>query len=98
MAAMLIFDLDPTVTQESWAANWDRIKSDGARSIVSEGKTRDGRVFPIEVNAHFLEFEGTEFLCSFVRDISERKEKDIFEFVGDKPAHDDLTFIAFQIK
>lgn len=76
MTAMSIFDLDPTVTEESWEANWDKIKSDGSSFIESEGTTRDGRIFPIEVNAHFLEFEGTEFICSFVRDISERKEKE----------------------
>ncbi len=76
MTAMSIFDLDPTVTPESWEANWEAIKSEGASSIESEGRTKDGRVFPIEVKAHFLEFEGTEFLCSFVRDISKRKARE----------------------
>ncbi|GEM_PF-3377123 len=76
MTTMSVFDLDPTVTQESWTANWEKIKSDGTSSIESEGRTKEGKIFPIEVKAHFLEFEGTEFLCSFVRDISKRKEKE----------------------
>lgn len=33
----------------------------------------DGSLIPVEVAQNFIEFEGQEFSCSFIRDISERK-------------------------
>lgn len=36
-------------------------------------QTKQGRVFPVEVTANYLELDGQEYLFSFVRDITERR-------------------------
>jgi two-component system, NtrC family, sensor kinase len=45
------------------------------RSITFESQAihKEGRVFPIEVAANYLEFDGQEYLFAFTRDISERQ-------------------------
>ena len=36
--------------------------------------TKEGKVFPVEITANFLEYNGKEYHCSFARDITERKQ------------------------
>jgi len=56
-----------------WAAYWEEIRREGRRSFESTARTRDGRTFPIEVQVHYIEFEGRGYQCGFARDITERK-------------------------
>ena len=37
-------------------------------------KPKQGSVFPVEVTANYLEFDGQEYSFAFVRDITERRE------------------------
>jgi len=39
----------------------------------TQHRTKQGRIFPVEVNASYLKLDGREYGCCFVRDISERK-------------------------
>jgi rsbT co-antagonist protein RsbR len=36
----------------------------------------DGSLMPVEINAAYFTFEGQELICSFVRDITERKQQE----------------------
>jgi transcriptional regulator with GAF, ATPase, and Fis domain len=36
-------------------------------------RRKDGRIVPVEVTNNFVEVDGKEYVCSFVRDITERK-------------------------
>jgi len=36
--------------------------------------TKEGRAVPVEIMRNYIEFEGKEYSCSFVRDITERKQ------------------------
>jgi PAS domain S-box-containing protein len=70
---MTVYDIDPAFTESMWRTNWRRLKDE--KSIVFETvhRARDGRVYPVEIRANYLEFGGREYDCAFARDITERK-------------------------
>jgi two-component system cell cycle sensor histidine kinase/response regulator CckA len=68
-----VFDFDLKVTPANLAAHWGKLRRQTAVSLESEHRTRTGRVFPVEVNSNYLVYNGVEFLCAFIRDISDRK-------------------------
>jgi PAS domain S-box-containing protein len=71
---LTIFDINPTLTQESWDSIWDVTVNDKVQVIETLHRAKDGRVFPIEVLANFIELDGQQYSCSFTREISDRKE------------------------
>jgi PAS domain S-box-containing protein len=70
---MRVYDIDPDFNKSKWASHWKELKLN--RSLTFEGnhKTKNGRIFPVEINANYLEYNGNPFNMSLVRDISERK-------------------------
>jgi diguanylate cyclase (GGDEF)-like protein/PAS domain S-box-containing protein len=48
----------------------------GRKSFTFEAqhKNKEGQVFPVEISANYLNFNGQEYNCAFVRDITERKK------------------------
>ena len=72
--AMSITDIDPHFPREGWAAFWEECKTRGSKTFEAHNQTKQGRVFPVEVTANYLEFDGQEYCFAFARDISERRE------------------------
>jgi two-component system, sensor histidine kinase and response regulator len=72
--ALTIPDIDPNVPVKAWDAMWQQLKARGALSLESHHVSKDGRKFPVEVNATSLEFGGKEYNLAFVRDITARKQ------------------------
>jgi PAS domain S-box-containing protein len=68
-----VFDFDLKVTPESLKDLWGKLRRKTAVSLESEHRSRTGRVYPVEVTSSYLEYNGREFLCAFLRDISDRK-------------------------
>ena len=64
------FDVD--IAMDEWGKFWTKLKQKQYLNFDSHQRTKDGRVFPVNVNVHFIEFEGTEYCCAFTRDITER--------------------------
>ncbi|MBI2278085.1 MAG: PAS domain S-box protein [Dechloromonas sp.] len=73
LLGLRIFDFDTNFAPAQWAAHWQTIKSQGAITIESMHRARDGRLFPVEIAVNYLEFAGREYHFAFVRDISQRK-------------------------
>jgi diguanylate cyclase (GGDEF)-like protein/PAS domain S-box-containing protein len=70
-------DIDDNVSLEGWKNHWVKTKeSGGIKFFESTHKTKDGKVFPVEINVNHIEFAGEEYHCSIVRNISERKAND----------------------
>ncbi len=72
--ALTIFDVDPNLAEAGfagWQANLAKIKQAGALIFESLHKRKDGTIFPVEVNATYVELE-RDYLLAVVRDISER--------------------------
>ncbi len=73
LLARTVFDLNPNLTRETWRTRWQAIKEQGSVTYETQHHRKDGTTFPVEVTMNYLEFNGKEYLCSFIRNITERK-------------------------
>jgi PAS domain S-box-containing protein len=73
LLALGVADVDPDFPKERWPEHWAELKSRGSLTFEGRHKARDGRVFPVEISANYLEFEDQGYNLALVRDISERK-------------------------
>ena len=82
-------DLSPEFSQESWDRHWHSLKENESLYFESILKTRDEKVISVEISANYLEYEGQEFNCAFIRDITEKKKSE--EVIWHQANFDSLT-------
>ncbi len=68
-------DLNPAHPPAVWARHWAELREKKTLKFEAPARTKDGRLLTVEVTANYLEFEGQEFNCAFVHDITERKAR-----------------------
>ncbi len=68
-----VYDIDPAFTETMWRESWRKLKAEKSIILETVHRTRDGRVYPVEIRANYLEFGGRAYDCAFARDITERK-------------------------
>ncbi|HPD28732.1 MAG TPA: ATP-binding protein [Phycisphaerae bacterium] len=73
LQSMTVHDIDPDFPPDRWRAHWQHMRSCGFLEFESRHKHRDGSVFPVEISANYLEFDGQAYIFAFARDITERK-------------------------
>lgn len=73
---MSVPDFDPDVAREKWPDVWAAVKAQKHFHIETRHRTKLGRVFPVEVLASHVEYEGAEYAVCHVRDISSRRRAD----------------------
>ncbi|MGV3605401.1 MAG: PAS domain S-box protein [Planctomycetaceae bacterium] len=66
--------IDPNYDITQWPDHWEELKRSGSLSFESHQITKDGRKILTEVRANYLQYEGKEYSCAVVRDISARKQ------------------------
>lgn len=73
LLALSVADVNPDFPTDCWPGHWKDLKA--RRSLVFEGRhrTKNGRVFPVEINANYFEYDGRSYNLALVRDITERK-------------------------
>ncbi len=70
-----VAEIDPNFPDEaSWQRHWDDLRVRRSFTIESDHQTRDGRVLDTEVTVNYVEYEGREYNCAIMRDITERKQ------------------------
>ncbi|HUI41944.1 MAG TPA: PAS domain S-box protein, partial [Terriglobia bacterium] len=74
LLSLTIPDIDPNFPREAWAPAWEQWKAHGSTTLETQHQSKQGRVFPVEVNINCLEFGGKDYIFTFVRDISARKQ------------------------
>jgi PAS domain S-box-containing protein len=74
LLGLRVSDIDPEFPAERWADHWRDLEALRSLSFESRHQTQDGRVFPVEVSANYLEYGGRAYNLALVRDISERKK------------------------
>jgi len=74
LLSMTAHDIEPMLTNEKWTDHWQDLKKRKTFMFESLHKTKDGRIFPVELTVNFVEFEGKEYNCAFARDITKRKQ------------------------
>jgi PAS domain S-box-containing protein len=73
LLSLSVPDINPHFPVQVWKAFWEDLKKLHSINLESNHRTKHGRVFPVEVTATFVEFDGKEYCVAFGRDISERK-------------------------
>lgn len=74
LVGLHVSEIDPGFAQGLWEQTWQRIRSQEQEAgHETQHRTRTGRVLPVEVTARYLKFGNREFVCTFARDISQRK-------------------------
>jgi PAS domain S-box-containing protein len=73
LLGMTVHDLNPGFPASMWPGFWEETRRNKTKSLETNHRARDGRLIPIDIRVSFLAYEGQEFHCAFVRDITERK-------------------------
>lgn len=76
LTRMSVRDIDPYYPgpeHPDFPEYWRALKLNGHARFETRHRARNGRIYPVEILSNFLEFEGKEFSCCFVTDISDRK-------------------------
>ena len=74
LLTLSIPDLDPGFPVDCWSEHWAELKREGSLRFETQHRTRDGRLLDVEVSASLIAYEGREFNCAVVRDITRRKQ------------------------
>jgi PAS domain S-box-containing protein len=77
---MGMVDIDPTWSQKEWSDFWRTLCEKHTLTFESRRRTKDGRIFPVEVTASCFEFSNQVYHLVICRDISDRKhaEEEIY--------------------
>lgn len=89
LLALTVYDLDPNVTPETWAAHWAEVAQGGSKTFEAVNRAKDGRLIPVEIAITVMQYQGDSCHCAFIRDITERKRSD--ERLRHAATHDALT-------
>lgn len=73
LLGMAVWDIDPEFPASRWEEHWQRTRQVNRRRFETLHRRKDGRVFPVEVTANYIDFDGEHYDFAFVRDISEQK-------------------------
>jgi PAS domain S-box-containing protein len=71
-----VSDFNPDLPIEEWEEHWQGIKTQGSATFETRLQAKDGTIFPIEVTANYIKLNHQEYHCSFVRNITNRKQVD----------------------
>ncbi len=75
--AFSIFDLDSTITPEWWAGHFEEIVQSGSLRFEWLVARKDGTKFPVDITANYLQVGGIDLNCAIIRDVTERKMRDL---------------------
>lgn len=73
LSGMTVADIDPLYQADVWPHHWEELRTKKKLRFESCHRTKAGEVYPAEIVANFVDFEGQEYNFAFARDISERQ-------------------------
>jgi PAS domain S-box-containing protein len=73
LCAMTVHDLNPDFQVDMWPGFWAEIQQRGTMVLETVHRAKNGGLITVEVSVNHLSYEGKEYHCAFVRDITERK-------------------------
>jgi PAS domain S-box-containing protein len=73
LTSLSIPEIDPLFPKEKWQSFWQELKVRRSMTFEAQQQHKDEHIFPIEITANYLEFDGREYLFAFTHDISERR-------------------------
>lgn len=76
LLTMSVPEIDPDLPFERWLDHWNYIMEHGSMIFESRHKTKDGRIYPVEISANYFEYNGQGYDLALSRDITERKQSE----------------------
>lgn len=70
----VVTDIDPNFLATPWSDHWEELKRRRSFTFESDLRTKEARTFTAEITVNYLEFEGREYNCAILRDVTERKQ------------------------
>ena len=74
MMGKTIMDINPAVTRVSWQRLWEQLTIQGEMTYDTLRRTAAGSIFPVEITANYMEYEGEGYLFASGRNITDRKQ------------------------
>ena len=74
LAQLKVSDINPYVPEEEWSERWQQLAQAEELTFETFHRRKDGTTFPVEVSSIHLAFQGQEYACTWVRDISQRRQ------------------------
>ena len=71
LVKLSIFDINSTVTTESWKNHWEIVKKENVHNFKGTHKNKQGKFYEVEVNVQFFSNNGKNIVCAIVNDISQ---------------------------
>jgi two-component system cell cycle sensor histidine kinase/response regulator CckA len=65
-------DIDPDYQPAQMRSDIEKLKPAGSLRFERHHTTRDGRIIPVEITGNYFRYNDLEYICSTVRDITER--------------------------
>ena len=84
LLVMTIPDLDPDYQLSIWGEHWNELKKHKRLRFETRHRTKSGEIYPVEVVANYIVFEGQEYNFASCRDITERKQSDEVQRVSEE--------------
>jgi len=72
LLTMKIFSIDASFTSRNWSKRWEVMKKDKIGKTETNFINKEGKQFPVEVYGKYMKYDGQEYVCAIVRDITER--------------------------
>ena len=74
---MIVPQFDPDYPSlDLYHAIWQKIKDAGTLTFESRHQRKDQSIYPVEITCYFVQLDDQEYACTFIKDISGRKEKE----------------------
>ncbi len=74
LLTLTIDEIDPGFSPPIWSRHWQAFQQSHPLTFESTYRTNQGTTIFVEVRVNYLAFQGEEYYCAFVRDISDRKQ------------------------
>lgn len=66
-------DIDVNISPDSWSKSWEYLRTSISSNMESVYRSKEGKEFPVDITSNYIIFNGKEYNCAFIRDITERK-------------------------
>ncbi|OYU83632.1 MAG: hypothetical protein CFE24_10290 [Flavobacterium sp. BFFFF2] len=70
-------DLDPTLNLTKIAEGFEELRREGTASFLAKIVKKSGALIDVEITSSFIDYDGIKLKCSFVTDITEKKNVEI---------------------
>jgi diguanylate cyclase (GGDEF)-like protein len=89
LLALSVKNIVPDFTDDLWADHWRQLRQIQSLQLEGWHRKKNGEAIPVEIHADYMQFQGTEYACGLVRDITDRQQ--LQEALREQAIRDPLT-------